>query len=947
MKLLVDKANLEASIKDFQQAIKETDNRLGGMKNSLSNVGTFIKGAFGVTAVLAFWKQVFTLTSQVEWLKKSFTTLTGSVEWSNKMLADIDSFAKKTPFSKMEIAKNAQLLMGFWFQAKQVLPTLQAIGNAVSAMWGSQDQMNGVVLAIGQIYTKGKVSAQEMMQLAERGIPAWDILAKWLNKTVAETQKIVENGGVSAGQGLEIILTGFQERFNGSLEAQSQTLAGKWSNLMDSIEQSLASFGDNITGYFTAWIDQANNFVDSILPRFFFLFEQIARWWANIAQVVSWIFDFFGEKWGDMTGNQLAQNASMLEKVWLLWDFTWAGVLWSVTWVFDTILDYAFQAWDALFNSTTTIGERIKWIFIWAWSAILNSILWIVNNTVNLLMIPINNAILGLNQLITLANKVPWIKVNTIWSITADFKVGDGKWIFDKVGDGIATVLADIWWKVRENITKNLEQVSANNPLQKLSKSFDLNTLDGMGKQINNLKKEMGGLTIGTDAYIKKQKELKDLTDKQRSAFWFTGGGWGGGSGWSGWAKKENEALKKSVDHLKDSYKILDNEITKVENARKKEVDAERKWHATLQQSQQDTVDSLVKVRDEYDKTVAKLNEDSTKQSIDSTGDYYRSLLEEKKKLEKDAVDETVRLSNEWASAGWIAHFNEYQWPTIDPNNDALGYIKYVQTYGAATQLVGGKVIKDIEAINAQIKELELAQDGNGKNLLDQNSLTKEKERNSLTDQEKSRFDFMEKYGQIQLDLANNVSAATDKFAESRGQIEGMQNIVNAFENTKLRGSGLDSLAKSLKLQNTDKEAQALVDKLLTEKRNLITITDERISAESRVHAEAMRLSTAYHVAELDMVRARKTEYDDLIAKIRVAIDMANALRAAQASVWVSSSPSSSKKWFSEGGYTGDGAVSDVAGVVHKGVCNPSERHRSYAEQYASYHTEPRGTPSG
>lgn len=404
-----------------------------------------------------------------------------------------------------------------------------------------------------------------------------------------------------------------------------------------------------------------------------------------------------------------------------------------------------------------------------------------------------------------------------------------------------------------------------------------LNILD---LQINKRNKLSESIKNEDDA-LKKQIDSILLENKAWESliktFWWTGGWWG--SWWVAgaklWAKKENEALKKSVDHLKDSYKILDNEITKVENARKKEVDAEKKWHATLQQSQQDTVDSLVKVRDEYDKTVAKLNEDSTKQSIDSTGDYYRSLLEAKKEAERDQA----------SSVGTDKLF--------DPAR--------------------------LEVLKKQIEEIQTAKNTDGSFSLDQNSRAKEDQRAWLTDQEKARFDFMEKYGQIQLDLANNVSAATDKFAESRGQIEGMQNIVNAFENTKLRGSGLDSLAKSLKLQNTDKEAQALVDKLLTEKRNLITITDERISAESRVHAEAMRLSTAYHVAELDMVRARKTEYDDLIAKIRVAIDMANALRAAQASVWVSSSPSSSKKWFSDGGYTGDGAVSDVAGVVHKG----------------------------
>jgi len=51
-----------------------------------------------------------------------------------KLLADIDSFAQKTPFNKLDIAMNAQKLLGFSFAGEQVIPVLQAIGNAVAAI---------------------------------------------------------------------------------------------------------------------------------------------------------------------------------------------------------------------------------------------------------------------------------------------------------------------------------------------------------------------------------------------------------------------------------------------------------------------------------------------------------------------------------------------------------------------------------------------------------------------------------------------------------------------------------------------------------------------------------------------------------------------------------------------------------------------------------------------
>lgn len=342
------------------------------------------------------------------------------------------------------------------------------------------------------------------------------------------------------------------------------------------------------------------------------------------------------------------------------------------------------------------------------------------------------------------------------------------------------------------------------------------------------------------------------------------------------WAKKENEKLKKSVDNLKDSYKVLDNDLKKLETTRKKQIDAEKKWNQSLQEEQKKTEDSLIKVRNEYEKTIDKLNEDSKKQSIDTAGDYYRSLLEAEKKAKEALIADQQTLRWEWYS-------------------DFL--------------LVNPELTKNLETIKAQIKE------ALSSGMIDQNTLAKENQRASLTDQDKERFDFMDKYAQIQLDLANKTSEATDKFAESRTQIEGMQRIIEAFKQTDLRGVWLDSLAKSLKLQNPDEtwKTDSLIDKLLQEKRDLITIRDARIAAENVVNREATRLATEYHEAELGMVKARKAEYDELITKIQTAIQMAQALRAAQEAARVSGG------WFAEGGYTGDGGKYDVAWVVHKG----------------------------
>ena len=52
------------------------------------------------------------------------------------------------------------------FKRKQVMPSLKDIGNAVSNIGGGAVEMERVVRALGQMLAKGRVSAEEMMQLA-------------------------------------------------------------------------------------------------------------------------------------------------------------------------------------------------------------------------------------------------------------------------------------------------------------------------------------------------------------------------------------------------------------------------------------------------------------------------------------------------------------------------------------------------------------------------------------------------------------------------------------------------------------------------------------------------------------------------------------------------------------------------------------------------------------
>ncbi|GGN32242.1 tape measure protein [Deinococcus daejeonensis] len=218
-----------------------------------------------VTAAGAAGVGLLKLAGDAEQTQVAFTTLLGSGEKAKAFLTDLQKFAANTPFEFNGLADSAKRLLAFGFSAQQIIPMMTAIGDAVGSLGGGKDVLDGITTALGQIQAKGKVSAEEMAQMAERGIPVWDMLAKKIGVSIPEAMKLAEDGAISATQAIPAILLGMQERFGGGMAAQSKTLMGMWSNTMDTLSQAGIRAGQAIAdgldlktklAGFNAWVAQ-------------------------------------------------------------------------------------------------------------------------------------------------------------------------------------------------------------------------------------------------------------------------------------------------------------------------------------------------------------------------------------------------------------------------------------------------------------------------------------------------------------------------------------------------------------------------------------------------------------------------------------------------------------------------------------------------------------------
>jgi len=183
--------------------------------------------------------------SMLQTAQIGFATMLGSAEKAQKFLEDMADFAVRTPFEYPELLEAAKRMLAYGFAAEEVLPTLRAVGDASAALGSGAAGIDRITLALGQIRAKGKLSAEEMRQLTEAGVPAWHILAEAMGKTVPELQDMVSKGLIPGGKAVEMLTKGMTKRFGGMMASMENTWQGVTSSIKDIWRMTVGTLTQN------------------------------------------------------------------------------------------------------------------------------------------------------------------------------------------------------------------------------------------------------------------------------------------------------------------------------------------------------------------------------------------------------------------------------------------------------------------------------------------------------------------------------------------------------------------------------------------------------------------------------------------------------------------------------------------------------------------------------
>ena len=241
----------EVSSQRFQGSVKTTGTHLDGLSGKLASVASMLRG-IAVTGAVALGSAAaaagafgIKMAAANETAAVSFELMLGSAEKAQEFLGQLLKFAAATPFEMPQLRSAASRLLAVGVAASDIIPLLTTLGDATAGMGTGAEGIERAVTALTQMKQKTKVTGEEMMQLTEAGIPAWETLASKLGVDVAEAMEMVTRREVDAG----VIFAAVQEkqgtglqRLTGMMQRQSMTLAGLWSTFKDNAGQALATF---------------------------------------------------------------------------------------------------------------------------------------------------------------------------------------------------------------------------------------------------------------------------------------------------------------------------------------------------------------------------------------------------------------------------------------------------------------------------------------------------------------------------------------------------------------------------------------------------------------------------------------------------------------------------------------------------------------------------------
>ena len=187
----------------------------------------------GVQAAMAYDSQVRGLAAYAK-----------NAEELQTQLGRLKEIAKLPGLGLTEVRAGVLNLEAAGLSAQTSERALMAFGNALALVGKGKSELDGVILALGQIASKGAISAEEINQIAERVPQIRQVLVSAFGTASTEA---IQKMGMSADVAIGKIIAGLEQ-----LPKATSSALTTFENLQDALDQAFLPIGRGILDIFSS-----------------------------------------------------------------------------------------------------------------------------------------------------------------------------------------------------------------------------------------------------------------------------------------------------------------------------------------------------------------------------------------------------------------------------------------------------------------------------------------------------------------------------------------------------------------------------------------------------------------------------------------------------------------------------------------------------------------------
>ena len=228
-------------------------------------------------ALVAFGNDAAKTAAQVSKLELALENVTGGGERFKQALASIrdvvDDYNTPLDDATAQFTKLTAAGQASGFTIEELSDVYKGLAAANKALGGDSERLSGILLATTQVFSKGKVQAEELRgQIGERLPGAFALFAKATGLTTKELDKALNNGEVS----LEDFITFARDLFE-TYDKDAQVIANSPEEAGARLTQAMTDLKNNVGGELAALGARFQDFATAAIQELDSVFDKLGR----------------------------------------------------------------------------------------------------------------------------------------------------------------------------------------------------------------------------------------------------------------------------------------------------------------------------------------------------------------------------------------------------------------------------------------------------------------------------------------------------------------------------------------------------------------------------------------------------------------------------------------------------------------------------------------------